>query len=163
VIALGVCEHGDLAGHPQLEQLIEHPDRHQGRRNLHQKRDGPAVSGDLVLDEPSKEHIIPHVLGAEPKGWMVGFPGDLELREGLLDSIPRREVLRSFLMRGHTLLGDPERCEPIQHCKRSCFVGSAVVQAVQHVAVEIDVTHRLAGCIAWLSCAQHRVAVEDPA
>ena len=45
-------------------------------------------------------------------------------------------------MRRHALLGDPERGEAVEHRKRGRLVGSAVVQAVQHVAMEIDEAHR---------------------
>src|SRR5260221_11195473 len=48
-------------------------------------------------------------------------------------------------MRGHALLGDPESRQSIEHGQRGLLVGSAVIEAIQDVAMEIDVTHRRAG------------------
>ena len=44
-------------------------------------------------------------------------------------------------MRGDALLGDAERGQSVEHRQGGCLVGSAVVQAVQDVAMEINEAH----------------------
>ena len=53
----------------------------------------------------------------------------------------RSAILRGLLMRRHTLLGDTERCEGVEHRNCGRCVGSTVIQSEQDVAVEIDKTH----------------------
>jgi colicin import membrane protein len=147
VIALGVREHGHLAGTGQIEQLVGHAYRQERRRDLDKEGGGVLVAGHGAIADPAVEHIIPHVLRAEPQRRVMRAPGDTEPGKRGLDGIPGWQVLRSLLVRRDTLLGYPERRQSIEHRERRRLIGSTVVEPVEHVAMEVDEAHRLMGIV----------------